>query len=246
MGTRPSSVAGVSHPGRHSTLRPVLLVHGAWAGAWVWAPVMFFLRRMGVECVAVDLPSRGQVAAALADDAAAVREALDLLGRPAVVVAHSYGGVPVTQAADKTTHAAEVVFIAAVMAEPGQSTLSTMANDPAPSAWNRFLRQTRPGRALLDPVGLRARLRRRPLPSERTMVLDAAPDRAGWRSLPSTYVVLTRDLIFSASAQRAMADRADRRVEIRGFHVAIFVQPKQIATLIAAIAADSSGSQGVI
>ncbi len=48
--------------------RPVLLVHGAWHGAWCWAKVIDALRERGVEVHATEL-HRGSVEA----DTAAVR-----------------------------------------------------------------------------------------------------------------------------------------------------------------------------
>ena len=54
----------------------VVLVHGAWHGAWCWAPVVDLLRAEGVDVVAVDLPGHGADRGPLTDlhgDAARVR-----------------------------------------------------------------------------------------------------------------------------------------------------------------------------
>ena len=211
---------------------PVLLVHGAWTGAWVWKPVQRHLRRMGIDNVAVSLPSQVQVTAALAADVRAIEDGLSAIGRPALVVAHSYGGVPVSQVAESNPLAARLIFIAAAMADVGESTLSLLASDPDPSRWLRFLIGTRPGRRLLDLAGIRARIRRRPDVREEVFVLAASPAAAGWRTVPSTYVVLTRDLIFSVALQRRIARRANDTVEVAGHHVAVWFKARTIAALI--------------
>ena len=78
----------------------VILVHGAWHGPWAWEAVIERLTAEGIRTVAVDLPSKGFETALLGDlhdDAEAVRAAVDAAGGPALVVAHSYGGLPVSE-----------------------------------------------------------------------------------------------------------------------------------------------------
>lgn len=75
---------------------PVVLIHGAWAGAWVWQLLTPHLEEAGLEVVTICLPGT--------DATPAVDVTLDLyvahvanmiawLGRPASLVAHSGGGV---------------------------------------------------------------------------------------------------------------------------------------------------------
>src|SRR3954451_11057828 len=73
----------------------VVLVHGAWHGPWAWNEVEGQLSDLGIDVVTVDLPSVGENTSALGgldDDAGAVRDAIDGVDGPVVVVAHSYGG----------------------------------------------------------------------------------------------------------------------------------------------------------
>ena len=55
----------------------IVLVHGAWHGAWCWEPVIARLDAAGLPAVAVDLPSVSAPDATLADDARCVHDALD-------------------------------------------------------------------------------------------------------------------------------------------------------------------------
>src|ERR1700744_442135 len=83
--------------------RPVLLlVHGVWLGAWSWDGVRQNLTGRGWQTQTVDLPSmaeRGSPRLGLLEDAYVVRQRINEINGPAVVVPHSYGGAGITQAA---------------------------------------------------------------------------------------------------------------------------------------------------
>ena len=104
----------------------VIFVHGAWHGPWAWAPVIERLTAEGLRTIAVDLPSKGFETALLGDlhdDAEAVRAVVDAAGGPALVVAHSYGGLPVSEGLAGCANAAHLIYLAAFMLERGQSLL---------------------------------------------------------------------------------------------------------------------------
>jgi pimeloyl-ACP methyl ester carboxylesterase len=71
----------------------VVLVHGAWHGAWCWEKVTPQLDEAGVAWMAVDLPFTS-----FEDDVAATRAAIDSAGGPVVLCGHSYGGAVITEA----------------------------------------------------------------------------------------------------------------------------------------------------
>src|SRR5690348_15596626 len=100
--------------------RTVVLVHGAWHGAWCWEPVIARLGAAGRRSVAVDLPSMRSAGATLSDDVACVHAALDALDGDALLVGHSYGGTVVT---DAGTHpaVAHLAYLAGFALEPGES-----------------------------------------------------------------------------------------------------------------------------
>ncbi|KAK1991612.1 alpha/beta-hydrolase [Colletotrichum falcatum] len=88
-----------------SELPTILFVPGAWHKPWVFDLVRDDLASRGYPTAAVALPSVGStdVNAGLSQDANAVRDELRGLidaGREVVVVAHSYGGIPVANAVE--------------------------------------------------------------------------------------------------------------------------------------------------
>src|SRR5438132_10381075 len=114
---------------------PVVLVHGAFHGAWCFDRVLPLLRDAGVEAVAVDLPGHGDDAGPFADlhgDADRVRAVLDEAGDGAVLVGHSYGGAVVTEAGQHPA-VAHVVYLCALALDEGES-CATAAVDAAAGA----------------------------------------------------------------------------------------------------------------
>ena len=86
-----------------TVLRPlVLLVHGAWHGAWCWAALQSELDQHGIASLAIDLPGHGASTLPLSDmhgDAQHVADVASKIGRPVVLVGHSYGGGVIGEAA---------------------------------------------------------------------------------------------------------------------------------------------------
>ncbi len=98
----------------------LVLVHGAWQGAWAWREVQ---RRWPDDLerpFALDLPSVSG-AGDLTGDAQAVEAFANSLDDDVILVGHSYGGVVVTEAAAGIPRLHGVVYLAALRPETGQS-----------------------------------------------------------------------------------------------------------------------------
>jgi thioesterase domain-containing protein len=96
-----------------------VLIPGAGGESWYWHLVVPLLEAAGQRAVAVELPAR-QPDAGLDDYVAA---ALDAVGTPegdAVVVGQSLGGFTAPIVAERV-HAAELVFVAAMIPKPGET-----------------------------------------------------------------------------------------------------------------------------
>lgn len=72
----------------------IVLVHGAWSDGSVWRKVITILKNARHKVVAVQLPFQS-----LAGDAGTVKRAVEHIGRPVVLVGHSYGGEVISNAA---------------------------------------------------------------------------------------------------------------------------------------------------
>ena len=106
-----------------------VLVHGAFSGAWIWAPLVDRLRAAGHSVDAFDLPGSGEDNTPISEvtlDACAARlcEVLATRPEPAIVVGHSMGGIIATQGAARCPERVEaLVYVAAFLPKDGQSLL---------------------------------------------------------------------------------------------------------------------------
>lgn len=233
----------------------VVLVHGAWHGAWAWDRVVPLLASAGVECLAVDLPRHGDHGGPLGDlysDAACVREALDLFNGDVVLVGHSYGGAVITEAG---LHPAvqHLVYVAAFALEAGESCQSAggeearlISHKGRPSLGAAFLMNS-PGLITLDTAmaaqclynGCDAdtvawaldRLDPQPLAT-----LQGVSRHAAWRTKRSTYVVCADDMAVHPDLQRIMARRCSAAAEWPTDHSPFLSRPDLVAGLLADLA----------
>jgi pimeloyl-ACP methyl ester carboxylesterase len=111
-----------------------VLVPGAWLGGWAWDGVASRLRNGGHEVHALTLSGLGERAGSgakavdLERHVADIVEAIERDGlRDVVLVGHSYGGVPVTGAADRVPERlARMVYVDSGPALNGVSYLDTL------------------------------------------------------------------------------------------------------------------------
>lgn len=214
----------------------VVLVHGAWHGAWAWDEVAGRLRADGTPVVALDLPS---VAAGgdMYDDARAVGEAIAAADGETVVVAHSYGGVAVTDGAAGAQGVRHLLYLTAFMLDEGESLATIAGSTPPdwqlPDAEGRTLSVAGAQQVFYntcDPeVADAAAARLRP----QTIASFVQPVKSvAWRDVPSTYVICDRDNAIPVPAQEAMAARADTTHRLDSDHSPFLTDPDAVAALI--------------
>lgn len=112
-----------------------VLVHGAWHGGWCWKTVAQILRAHGHRVFTPTLSGLGERAHLLSkaidlgvfiQDVVNVLEFEDLSG--VVLVGHSFGGLPITGAADRVPkRIRQLVYLDAVVLEHGQTAFSRLA-----------------------------------------------------------------------------------------------------------------------
>lgn len=142
----------------------LVLVHGAWHCSKHFEPLTKVLNAHGYKTICVDCPSTNdtQTRATLQDDCEAVRSAIlrELKTADVLVVAHSYGGLPASDATQGLSQAARsasghatsvvgIAYICAAVLPAGISFLTALGGSPAPlhdlSADDGFVRVADPG-----------------------------------------------------------------------------------------------------
>ncbi|MFJ4467640.1 alpha/beta hydrolase [Streptomyces sp. NPDC089424] len=223
------------------TLPSLLLVPGAWHKPEHLQLLIDDLPGIDVHTVA--LTSCGDDPKTLGDmysDAAAIRSAVEAIGGPVVVVAHSYGGVPTTQALADAPNVKSIVYLAAFQLDAGDSLLSSAGGTPPP--WWEFHRQEGVGDFLTvaNPVDLFYGDVDRSVAERAAAVLGYQSYAAttqkltavAWQTIPTTYIICEADGAIPPFVQELFAKRADRTLRLDSSHSPFLSQPSALAQLI--------------
>ena len=219
--------------------KPIILIHGAWHGAWCFERVARSLRAEKYEVFAADLPLLGHEG-----DIEVARELI--ASHPgAVVLGHSYGGLVITHAV-YGLEVSHLVYLAALMPDRGEDLGALVEKHPS-AALHQAMVMGEDGRISMDPeLGIEAFYgdcdpqdaasaieRLRPQVFSEFPILDQDPP---WRSVPSTYVVCKDDNAQTPSLQAVFAERAAKVVEWDGSHSPFLTRPEAVAKLLANLA----------
>jgi len=115
--------------------KTILLIHGAWEGAWSWKDTINFLERSGHEVIAIDLPGHGNDKTPIADITLQlyvnrVKDEVINIGKPVVLVAHSFGGFVVSQVAEEMPENIEkLIFVASAVPYDGKNAVEVFMTD---------------------------------------------------------------------------------------------------------------------
>jgi pimeloyl-ACP methyl ester carboxylesterase len=248
----------VSHA-THNTAGPltIVIVHGAFTDASSWLGmsghalfghghgVIERLQQHGFAVLAPPNPLRGVRA-----DSAYLASVLNQLDGPILLVAHSYGGAVISNAAAHASNVVGLVYVAALIPEEGERLTDVQSKD---SILNPHLiaRQYPTGAAgetapefTIDPAHFRA-VYAADVPEERTRLMAVAQrpiasaafaDTNGpvaWKTLPSWAIVATEDVGAGTDIIRSMARRAGAHVtELTGSHAIMISQPQAVTDVI--------------
>lgn len=229
----------------------VVFVHGACVkdGSWWWHRTAELLDLDGITSSAPLLPSCGETAAAagsqgagFGEDVASVRAELEKSHELTVIVAHSYGGIVVAEAADGVAGVQSVIYVSSYLPEPGETLATFAGSKPAPflavdaSAGTFAVRPSMfldtfmsdcPRDVATESV--------HHLASQSASVTQQPVRAAAWKQTPSLYVVCADDRGTPAARQRQFAARADRVVELPTGHHPFLARPDAMAEVVRSV-----------
>lgn len=233
----------------------IILVHGAWHGAWCWYKTMPALEQRGHRVRAVDLPAHGDDMTDIrtvgmtdyVDHVVATTEAMvGDTGAPVYLVGHSMGGRVITPTANRlgSDLVAGLIFLCAMYAAPGKPA-PTIERDGELARARQFLDDGKTW--TVDPDALKPifyadcddadiELARARLVLETT---DLQPQPADeeirhWQSVPKSYITCRDDRAIPLTQQRQMiADSgADHVIDMPTSHSPFFSAPDALAAHI--------------
>jgi pimeloyl-ACP methyl ester carboxylesterase len=225
----------------------VVFVHGACVkdGSWWWHRTAALLAGRGVASEAPLLPSCGETGAhglGLDEDVASVRQVLTASDEPAVVVAHSYGGIVTAEAAAGVGAVRHLLLVSSYLPEVGQSLSSFGGEEPAPfldidpEGGTFTVRPETLAETFLQDCD--AEIQREAVDKaarQSLAVLEQPVQSAAWQHVPSTYLVCAQDRGTPADRQREFARRAAAVVELDAGHHPFLSRPAEVSDLIVAL-----------
>jgi len=217
----------------------ILLVHGAWADGSSWSKVIPLLSSGGFNVVATQ-----QNLLSIEDDAETVRRAAEALDGPVLLVGHSYGGAIITEAAHLCPNVIGLLYLAGFGIDKGESLAILASSGPVAPPGAAAFRPDKYGYLWIDremfadnfcqdvektEAQIMAAIQR-PLS---VACFEGKITDAGWKKLPSWYVVSLNDRMVPPEAEQFLAKRMNAKtISLPSSHVAMVSHPKEVSEFI--------------
>ncbi len=246
---------GVS-PAAAQSMPTLVLVHGAFADTTSWDPVAAELRGRGYDVVVPSNPLRGP-----AYDSAAIEKVLADIPGPVLLVAHSYGGVVITN-----THAPNVVgmvYVASFAPDQGEPAMAALnpltfpgsqlvpptlqvavvddPTNPVGKNLDGYIESSRFHAAFCQDVSDATAAEMLAHQRSIAVVANLEPTQdPSWRNLPTWAVIPGEDRVIPPASERFMAERAGAQItDIPGASHAVLVsRPGPVADVIGRAASE--------
>ena len=223
-------------------IKNIVLVHGAFAdGFSSWAKVISLLQAKGYNVVAVQNPLTS-----LADDVTATKRAIAQMDGPVLLVAHSYGGMVISEAGNDPK-VSGLVYVAALVPEEGQNANAVNAMMPTTGVEKEF-RVSPDGFVSLSVKAINQNFVPDASPGERKLIYATQVPLAAsageekvlspaWKTKPSWFIVAAQDGIINPDLERYKAKLIKATtIELKSGHVPMISQPAKVADFIIAAA----------
>ena len=228
---QPQASQGMSSNGTN-----IILVHGGWADGSSWGKVITMLKDSGHKVLAVNMPLHN-----LTDDVATVKRAIELVGKPVILVGHSYGGAVITNAAYNNPNVTGLVYIAAFAPDEGQSLSTFVSGKDFPQG---FLMVDSAGLSFINPSMFHDRFAQDVNPTDAYIMavaqkpfnvseFDEKSGPPAWKQLPTWYQISESDLMIPPEVQQKFAKQMNATtISFPASHASYVSHPDEVAKLI--------------
>jgi pimeloyl-ACP methyl ester carboxylesterase len=235
---------------------PILLIHGAWHGAWCWAGVTPLLEAAGRQAVAIDMTSLGldrtpAAQATFQGDVDRIVGALAKLERPAVLVGHGFTGVVISAAAEQAPEKVRhLVYLSAYLPANGESAREMNVHNPLSQVIQAIKGPPEDGAIDLDhqramavfyndtppELAVAAAMRLRPQPVA-TFSGKSALSEPRWGRIPKTFIRCTKDHVVTPAFADWMIARHPELVvkTLDADHSPFLGHPEALSALLAGV-----------
>jgi pimeloyl-ACP methyl ester carboxylesterase len=245
------SGGGQATAGRWTSSDPrptIVLVHGDWADASSWTSVIERLQGRGLTVVAPPNTLRGP-----SQDAPYLASYLQTISGPIVLVAHSYGGFVITNAARGIPNVKALVYIDSFAPDENETALDLVGGTTscvtANSAFNAvpieggldlYLRWEAdppyPGFMECFANGVPAKTAAVLAATQRPASAAQFSDPSGapaWKTIPSWALLGTQDHVIPPALQQEMYDRAGAQISrVKTGHLSLITRPGAVVRVI--------------
>jgi pimeloyl-ACP methyl ester carboxylesterase len=232
----------------HGPKPTIVLVHGDWADGSSWSDVIKRLQQRGFTAVAPPNPLRGPT-----EDSASIAAFLQSISGPIVLVAHSYGGFVITNAATGNANVKALVYIDAFIPDQGETLAGlTGGSGSCIDSNNAF-------NAVPFGGGVDLYLRVEPNPpytgfgdcfangvnppetavlaaTQRPAALNQLFETSGtpaWKTIPSWALIGTEDHVIPPPLQEFMSTRAGAKIStVKTGHLSLITRPEEVTKVI--------------
>lgn len=203
-----------------------VFVHGSLQGSYSWKRIVRVLEKNNRKFFCVDLPSCGYDLDTLGDcqdDVDCITDVLNRIEGPKILVAHSYGGMPVTQASAGRKDIKKLVYICAFMPKEGESIKHLSERSKS------LFKVVNHGKAIQH---IDESTHGKKIKYQSTKSFTWAPKECGWRDIPSLYILCTEDQDLSPTNQQKMAVHASKITPLKSAHYPFFSNTGELADIL--------------
>jgi pimeloyl-ACP methyl ester carboxylesterase len=221
----------------------IVLVHGIWGDGSVWSKVIPALLEAGHRTIAVQLPLNS-----LREDVEITKRAISLLGKPTILVGHSYGGEVITNAGYNNSNVTGLVYLAAIAPDEGENATHLVQKLPnANELLQSFLQNIytdNAGLSYFNPDKIHERWAHDIDAVEASILgvtqkptnLSGTSEKSGppaWKNLSTWYQISENDRLIPPEIQRTYAERMNATIlSLNSSHMSQLSHPYQIADFI--------------
>ncbi|CAO2657028.1 Nn.00g058310.m01.CDS01 [Neocucurbitaria sp. VM-36] len=234
----------------------ILIVPGSFAPPTIYSDVVSLLQKQGYPALALQLPSTQKrmplEPATMQDDANDIRQAVTTLlslGREVIVLCHSYGGTPTTEAL-AGLDVKRIIYLTAAVPKVGQTHIDAMETGEAamPESTGGYMHISALAMtgAIADdlpweqayPLALQ-------LSHHSAISFRGAVTQVAYESIPVSYVVCEKDFIIPPETQRRFIKMAEegsgRKVDVKSLdcgHCPNWTMPEKLVEVVVGIAGE--------